>query len=283
MTGYRRLSNIGPTLDRRVPPISASPSGDLDIKALKRVLSVRLVGRRVLLYDSLSSTMDEARRLVDSGEPEGTIVIAEEQTAARGRFSRAWVSPRGQNVTFSALLRPSIDQLPFVNMAATLAVVEAISDLTGLTPTVKWPNDVRVGGRKICGILVETEMERSDVRFAVVGIGINVNVDTSRFEDVAPTATSILRETGKEADRTQLLQGVLERLDALYLAVKGGASLTERWAAKLETLGREVKVRWKDRVVEGRAQGVDDMGGLILARPDGSIFTVTAGEVTSQL
>ena len=226
--------------------------------------------------------MDETRSLAERGEPEGTVVVVEEQTAGRGRFNRAWVSPRGQNVSFSVLLRPTAAQLPFMNMAAALAVSRAVAEVAGLRPSIKWPNDVRVDGRKISGILIESAMDAGDVAHAVAGIGVNVNFDPSLYPEIASTATSILRETGRKADRTAVLRAVLESFDDLYRRVKSGRSLTAEWAAEMDTLGRTVQVRWQDRVLEGRAESVDDQGNLILAQPDGSTITVSAGEVTSQ-
>ena len=226
--------------------------------------------------------MDEARRLADEGRPEGTVVIAEEQTAGRGRFDRVWVSPPGDDLLFSVILRPQVEQLPYVNMAATLAVSGAIVTLTGLNPAIKWPNDVRIGGRKVCGTLIETSMEGERVRYAVVGMGLNVNFDPSRHPDIVGTATSLSIETGKRLDRTRVLADVLRRLDDLYAAVKEGRSLTEEWAARLETLGKDVRVRWRDQVYEGLAREVDEQGNLVIANADGSTVTVVAGEVTLQ-
>ena len=256
--------------------------GDLDTEALTDRLSARVVGRRLFYHEVLGSTMDEARRLANDGAPEGAVVVAEEQTAGRGRFDRTWVSPRGQDILLSVILRPSADRLPYVNMAATLAVSEAIIEVTGLTPSVKWPNDVRIGGRKVSGILVESAVESGDLSHAVVGIGLNVNSDPSRVPEVATVATSLYRETGRRLDRTGVLGTVLERLDALYRAVKQGRSLTQQWAARLDTLGRNVRVQWRDRRFEGEARGVDEQGNLLLSQPDGSTVTVVAGEVTLQ-
>ena len=256
---------------------------DLDIEFLRVALSDQVVGCRILHYDTLSSTMDEARRLAEADAPEGTVVIAEEQTAGRGRFNRAWVSPRGQNLSFSVVLRPTPTQLPYVNMAAALAVSGVVASVTGLAPAIKWPNDVRIEGRKISGILIETSMEADAVAHAIVGIGVNVNFDPSRFPEIASIATSIFRETGTETERTHVLKLLLEQLDDLYRDVKGGRSLRGDWAAQLETLGRDVQVRWRDEVFEGHAKAVDEQGNLLLARPDGSTLTVVAGEVTLQV
>ena len=256
---------------------------ELDIPSLAFKLSGRVIGRRLLHYELLGSTMDEARGLAGRGEPEGAVVIAEAQSAGRGRFDRVWVSPRGENLSFSVLLRPTSAQLPYMNMAATLAVARMVARMTGVEALVKWPNDVRVGGRKISGILIETAMEMGEVKYAIVGVGVNVNFDPSRFPEIADTATSIHRETGRKADRTCVLTLLLEQFDDLYRKVKSGSSLTSEWAAALETLGRNVQLSWEDKVVEGLAESVDDRGNLVLRRADGSTFTVVAGEVTSQV
>ncbi|MCI0440183.1 MAG: biotin--[acetyl-CoA-carboxylase] ligase [Chloroflexi bacterium] len=256
---------------------------DLDLQFLRQSLSGRVVGCQVLHYDLIGSTMDEARRLADEGCPEGAVVIAEEQTAGRGRFNRAWISPRGQNLSLSVLLRPKAAQLPYMNMAATLAVARTLSDAANLSPTIKWPNDVRVSGRKASGILIETAMEAGEVRHAIVGIGVNVNFDPSQYDEIASLATSIFRETGNRSDRTRVLKTLLEHFDELYGEVRAGRSLTEDWAAILDTLGKTVELRWQEQVVQGRAESVDDQGNLLIRRGDGSLFTAIAGEVTSQV
>jgi BirA family biotin operon repressor/biotin-[acetyl-CoA-carboxylase] ligase len=242
-----------------------------------------VVGGRLHYYESLDSTMDEARRLAERGSPEGTVVIAERQTRGRGRFDRRWRSPGGQGLLFSVVLRPDSDQLPFVNMAGTLAVSGAIADVTGLATSIKWPNDVRIRGRKVSGILIESVVESGEPGHAVLGVGINVNLATSRMPEIAATATSLYEETGRRTSRTAVMEAVLERLDGLYRSVKAGESLTAPWAERLETLGRWITVRWGERVIEGRAFDVDDAGNLWVSRADGSPVRVVAGEVTSQV
>ena len=256
---------------------------DLDIDLLSRSLAGRTVGCRVLHYDTLGSTMDEARSLAERGEPEGPVVVVEEQTAGRGRFDRAWVSPRGQNLSFSVVLRPTAAQLPYVNMAATLAIARCVTEITGHEAGIKWPNDVRINGRKVSGILIETAMAGRDLDHAIVGIGLNVNFDPAQYPEIASTATSLYRETGETRDRGEVLGRVLIEFDDLYRAVRAGKSLTNDWAAMLETLGRTVQVRWKERVIEGWAESVDDQGNLVLVGADGVTTTVAAGEVTLQV
>ena len=251
--------------------MSKVTEGDLDVEAVQAALSDRVIGRRILHFDLVGSTMDEARRSAEKGEREGTVFIAEEQTDGRGRFHRSWVSPRGENLSLSVLLRPAAAHLPSMNMAATLAVSGSITEASGLPSAIKWPNDVRVRGRKVSGIL------------AVVGIGVNVNFDPSSFPEIASTATSLRVETGRQVDRGRLLRTLLERFDSLYGRVRAGHSLVEEWAAGMDTLGRRVQVAWRGQVVEGVAESVDEQGNLMVRRADGSVFTAVAGDVTLQV
>ena len=256
---------------------------DLDIPALEQALAGKVIGHRVHYHQELGSTMDETRLMAQAGAAEGAVVIAEEQTAGRGRFNRAWISPRGLNLSFSVLLRPTSAQLPYMNMAATLAVARTVSDIAGLSPTIKWPNDVRVGGLKISGILIETAIELSEVTHAVVGIGLNVNFDPSKHQEIADISTSLYRETSRTHNRTAVLQRLLEHFDELYAAVRQGQSPVPMWEKQLDTLGKSVHLAWQDTVVEGLAESVDEQGNLILRMTDGSTFTAIAGEVTSQV
>ena len=260
-----------------------APTTDLDIPALEAAFARRIIGRRIHHYDLIGSTMDEARRLASEGAVEGTVVIAEEQTAGRGRFNRAWVSPRGENLSFSVVLKPSANQLSYMNMAATLAVARTVADCADLQPTIKWPNDVRVGGLKISGILIESAIESEDVVCAIIGIGVNVNFDPSLYADIADISTSLYRETGQRRNRTPVLRTLLEHFDDAYAIVRSGGSLTAEWSAMLDTLGRTVSLRSQDEVIEGIAESVDEQGNLLVRRNDGSLYTATAGEVTSQV
>ena len=260
---------------------------DLDISALQGALARRTIGSRIYHYDAIGSTMDEARRLAAAGAPEGAVVIAEEQTAGRGRFQRAWVSPRGENLSFSVILMPRASQLPYMNMAATLAVARTVAEVadaagTPLQPSIKWPNDVRVGGLKISGILIETAIAQDDAVTAIVGIGLNVNFDPSLYPEIADISTSLYRETGERRNRTPTLRALLAHFDDAYAVVRGGGSLAPDWAALLDTTGQHVRLRWQDAIIEGVAEGVDEQGNLLVRRADGSLYIAAAGEVTSQ-
>ncbi len=256
------------------------PPTDLDIGAVRRALAGGAIGCRISYHASLDSTMNEAKRLAERGCPEGAVVIAEEQTAGRGRFSRSWIAGAGGSLLLSVALRPDIEWMPFVNMAATLAVARAIEVLVEGPVTIKWPNDVRIGGRKVSGILVEADSSAARGGYAVVGIGVNVGMDVSAHPEIADIAASVCADANGPVERTPLLIDLLRRFDELYSAVREGRSLTEEWSARLDTLGRQVEAHWGNRVLAGLARGVDERGNLLLDRPDGSTLAVVGGEVT---
>ena len=259
------------------------PITPLNIDNLRDSLTGKIVGSAFHYHESLSSTMDETRRLALDGAAEGAVAIAEEQTKGRGRFSRVWVSPPGLNLTFSVLFRPEIAQLPYINMAAALAVCDVVNDLTDETASIKWPNDVRIGGKKLSGVLVETDLVGRELNHAVVGIGVDVNLDPSQHPEIAEIATSILAHSGHEVDRSDALRRLLTHVDRYYADIRNGASLKDLWASKLETLGKTIEVRWVDDVIEGFAESVDEQGNLLLRKADGDLMTVVAGEVTLQV
>ena len=267
---------------------------------LREGLYTRVVGRRLVYLQRIPSTMDEAARLAQEGAEDGTVVVAEEQTAGRGRFQREWVSQPG-NLYFSILLKPPLHALPYLSIISGVAVARAIRKTTGLAPAIKWPNDVRIRGRKVCGILVEDAVQEDEVQYAVVGIGVNVALEPSAVEGLAHIATSLNLETGRPVDREGLLRHLLQEMDSLYLALRQahdpsrwGAAGQDRdmsglkramaeWRGLLDTLGRHVEVRWQDEVHTGYAEDVDDLGNLLLRGEDGALATLAAGEVTTHL
>ena len=261
----------------------AAAMPELDTDSVQSRLSRSIVGHNIHYRPIVGSTMDAARHLARDGADEGTVVVAEEQTKGRGRFNRAWVSPPGLNLYFTVILRPDPAQLPYMNMAAALAVFDTVSQLTGLRPTVKWPNDVRIDEKKLSGILIETEFAGDSLAHALVGIGVNVNLNVADHPEISEIATSLRSATGHEFDRAAVLASVLQNLDDWYGRVREGRSLTADWEAALDTLGKRVALRWRDHLIEGVADSVDDTGNLRVLRDDGEIVTAVAGEVTSQV
>ncbi|HIE17967.1 MAG TPA: biotin--[acetyl-CoA-carboxylase] ligase, partial [Dehalococcoidia bacterium] len=153
-------------------------------------LRTRFIGQQLHYYPTVTSTMDIARILAREGAVEGTVVIAGTQTAGRGRLGRSWLSPEG-SVALSVILKPSPDNLPQLIMIASVAVVKVIKTVTGLDAQIKWPNDVLVKGKKVCGILIENEVKGYEVDFAIIGIGINVSFDPTGFPEISDIATSL--------------------------------------------------------------------------------------------
>lgn len=217
--------------------------------------------------EETTSTNAVASDWAAQGAPDGAIVVTDHQTAGRGRLDRSWYAPPGECLLFSMVLTPRArpDQLGLLNLAAAAALCLSLRPHT--PARVKWPNDVMMGGRKVAGILSE-----GSESFAVVGVGLNVNVAEFPGE-LAGTATSLLRETGAPADRLELLRGYLEEFDRLYASFPEG--VVSAYEPLCETLGLRVRVQLPDRALEDEATGIDPTGGLVLA--GGEI--VRAGDV----
>lgn len=226
--------------------------------------------------------MDVARRKAEEGAPEGTVVLADQQTRGRGRFRRRWVSPPGTNLYLSIILRPTVDELRLLNMATSLAVVRAIRSTAGLAATIKWPNDVRLRELKVGGILIDSALSNGQMRWTIVGVGINVNLDPAEHPEIASIATSLAKEAGHPVSRMEVLAAFLEELNVLYETLRSREALAKEWKSFLDTLGKTIQVRIGKRIERGVAQDVDEAGNLVLVRSDGSIATLAAGEVTLQ-
>jgi BirA family biotin operon repressor/biotin-[acetyl-CoA-carboxylase] ligase len=251
----------------------------LDLPALESALDTDFVGRRLVYLTSTGSTMDVARAEAEANAPEGTIVVAEEQTAGRGRFGRSWLSPAGKNIYVTVILRPTVDRLRRLGMLTPLAVSLAIEGVTGMTPQIKWPNDVLLGGRKISGVLIDVELAGAEPRYALVGIGLNVNYDIDPESEIADIATSVKAELGRETPREPILAALLNHMENLY-EQEDAEAVRAAWKSRLETLGRDVRLSFHGEVHEGLAEDVDADGNLILLRPDGTRQTFEAGEVS---
>ncbi len=265
------------------------PENELSPASLRRELSTKLIGQNILYYPTISSTMDVAKQAIREGASEGTIVIADHQTAGRGRLGREWLSTPNSSILLSIILYPKLEQLPRLTMAACLAVAQSIEKVTGLEPTIKWPNDVlitvRGGGsreseKKVAGILIESDVPGDSVNYAIVGIALNVNLDPATIPEISETATSLKEVLGQHVSRLTMLCSLLGEFEALYSALRRGEPIDREWRRRLETLGEKVVVRCGDEVQEGVAEAVDEDGNLLLRRTDGSLVTIAAGDVT---
>ncbi len=236
-------------------------------------------------YDSIDSTSLEAKRLLAHGFGHGTVITAETQTAGKGRLGRAWDSANGTGIWFSVVLELQIalHQVSLYSFVAAVAVAEAIHHTTDLTAQVKWPNDVLLRGKKVCGILLELVAERNQPVRIIIGIGINANQQICDFpEEVQAKATSLMVETGHVIDRKQILDAVLERLSyySQQLEQRGFAAIRDRWTELSCVSGKEVQiVQQSSTVLYGTALGLADDGALLVQTEHG-IERIMAGDVS---
>jgi BirA family biotin operon repressor/biotin-[acetyl-CoA-carboxylase] ligase len=241
--------------------------------------------REVHWFETVDSTQRVARELARAGAPEGTIVVAEGQTAGRGRLGRSWHAPPGMNLYCSILLRPPLPPaaVPQIALVAGTAVAAAIAEETGVRPAIKWPNDVLLGGRKVAGILTEMDSEVERVHHVIAGIGVNLNAPRASFPpELRPKASSLLAATGRRVDRAAFTARLLAALEARYgryLSV-GFSSVRSEWESFSCLTGTEVRVASPSGELTGRVLGLDDDGALRLRRAGGRVVRIVAGEVT---
>jgi BirA family biotin operon repressor/biotin-[acetyl-CoA-carboxylase] ligase len=251
----------------------------LSTAAITDNLGTRLIGQRVLYYPRLPSTMDTAKRQAQQGAAEGTVILVEEQSAGKGRMRRTWLSPKG-SIALSIILHPSLAHLPSLIMVASLAVAHCIEQVTGLKTQIKWPNDVLVNSKKVCGILIESDVRGNTVDYAIIGIGINANLRLADFPEIPPTATSLSHELGGAVPRLDMIRCLLIETERLYLASTAGEAVYQQWRDRLVTLGKEVQIKSGETTYKGIAESVASDGSLLLRQPDGSLTKIVAGDVT---
>ena len=247
--------------------------------SITKGLTTYFIGQNVLYYPSVTSTNDIARQQALVKAPEGTAVVTDRQTAGRGRLKREWVSPQG-NIAVTVVLYPTRKNLPYLTMLAALAVLHSIEKTTRLKCQLKWPNDVLINNKKVCGILLESQAEADGVDYAIIGIGINVNMKLADYPGIASIATSLANETGREVSRTLLLRHLFVEMEKLYLRLQAGESILAEWRDKLATLDKKIHVRSGDEVFEGIAESMTDDGSLMLRCDDGRLLKFMAGDVT---
>lgn len=256
----------------------------LSIQELRANLQTAVIGNHILYYPSVGSTNDVAQALATVETPEGAVVIANEQTAGRGRRGRRWVAPAGTCLLFSLLLRPQLSphQCQQLTMACSLALAESIESYTGLTIGLKWPNDLLVKRKKVGGILVELGTGEGRLDHAIVGIGLNVNIDftTTEMAFLREQATSLAQEMGSPIERESLLVCILDRVEARYIALCDGWLPHREWEDRLVMLDQQVVLSNLGRELEGCAESVDQDGALLLRLRDGQTMRVLAGDVS---
>lgn len=255
---------------------------ELSAESIRRGLKTDLIGQSIVYYSSLSSTNDLLKELAAQGAPEGTLVIADKQTAGKGRLGRKWLAPPGTSLLMSLLFRPDLapSQAQRLTMICSLAIADAIEGLTGLPVGLKWPNDILIRGKKAGGILTELGTTGERLDYVAVGMGLNVNLAISTLPELRGMATSLSQELAREVSRLELLWKILEGIEIRYKSLRRGESPHEEWAARLINLGCEVQVTTPHGVLAGLAERVDADGALILRTSDGQRKRILAGDVT---
>ncbi|APO46510.1 biotin--[acetyl-CoA-carboxylase] ligase [Paenibacillus xylanexedens] len=257
----------------------------IDATGLQLALDTTVFGRKAVLLTSTLSTQGDVLKLAEQGQAEGAVVIAEEQTGGRGRFGRQWFSPPGKGIWMSVLLRPDLplQHTPQLTLLTGVAVCRAVRACSGADAGIKWPNDVLIDGRKVCGILLESTVEDHEVRYCIAGIGVDVNFDPEDYpEDLTTIATSLKMETGQSVDRTKLTAAILTELEQLYFLYQkeGFGVISALWEALSVSMNREITVTNPHGVIEGKAIGLDPSGALIVEKHDGELTLIISGEIS---
>ena len=256
-----------------------------DSKILEQNLAGKFIGHQLHYYQEIGSTNDEAFRLGVVGAPEGTVLIADCQSGGRGRLQRVWYSPAGVNIYTSILLRPAFAPVraPQISIAVGVAVAEMIDHYCPGKIQLKWPNDVLIGRKKVCGILAQLKMAGGAIDFIVVGIGMNVNLKLEQFpKDIREIATSLAIEARCDISRLELIIHLYENMAKWYreLTQNGFGAIKEKWLSLSPMIGQNVQVMFQDVTVSGKALGLDDDGSLMILTNENKTVKVSAGDAT---
>lgn len=251
-------------------------------------LSTRFLGRNILYCDSVPSTNNLAKELAAQGAADGTMVVAEEQTGGKGRLGRKWSSAKYKGLFFTLILYPPLipSEANVLTLMTAVAMAEAIRNESGVAAGIKWPNDLLVDGKKICGILVELSAEMERINYMVVGVGVNVNQEESDFpEEVRLSATSLKAHTGAGISRVKLLQSFLKEFEKWYdiSLAQGFAPALSRWKEMSVSLNCPVRISNPKSSWDGWAEDIDSDGALLVRLPGGELKRAISGEVSLRL
>ena len=248
-------------------------------------LGTKIVGKDIRYYPVLESTNAEAFRLASAGAEDGTVVVTDHQSGGKGRLNRTWFSFRRQSISLSVILRPKI--VPYLATMLTymtgIALYEAIYAQTTIKPSIKWPNDILMRGKKVAGVLCELSTETDVVNFAIVGIGVNLNVRKNRFpEEIREVSTSLYEEKKKRIKRVPFVKELLRQLDywySVFLREGGDARILLEWKERAQIIGQDVRIRSFDEEISGKVLDVDSYGALIVESSSGEKKRVIAGDL----
>jgi len=256
----------------------------LNTEEIRKNLKTEWLGRNVHYLIETDSTNELAKKLAEQGIEEGTVVIAEMQTRGKGRLGRKWISPEG-GIWLSVILRPKIKpkELIKITLLTAVAVAKAIKEELNLEAKIKWPNDVLLNDKKVCGILTEMSSKRGKVKHVIVGVGINANFDVSVFpEELKSSATSLKEALTEEISREKLICSLLRKMEFYYEALRKGKAeiILNEWRKLAGIFGCRVEVSSFEKKIEGTAVDIDDEGWLIIKQDDGTLRKVVSGDVT---
>ncbi|MFF2887559.1 biotin--[acetyl-CoA-carboxylase] ligase [Paenibacillus sp. NPDC057967] len=245
-------------------------------------------GQTVHYYEQVKSTQDSARELAESGAPEGTLVLAEEQTGGRGRMGRGWVSPQGKGIWMSMVMRPHvpIHCAPQLTLLTAVALCRSLRRLTQLPIGIKWPNDLLIHRKKISGILLESAAEDERLKYIIAGIGISVNLSEGDYpEELLVKATSLRIEAGQPFNRRQIVTEFLQEWETLYdlFLQEGFSAIAALWESLSVSIGQKVRLVTPQGELEGTPVGLDESGAIRIERADGSLVTIFSAEMGEPL
>lgn len=252
--------------------------------ALQWGLQTKFLGKNIIHKASVPSTQPIAHDLARENKPHGTVIIAEEQTAAKGRMNRPWQSPKGTGIWLSMILRPEImpHQAPQLTLLTATVLAEVIYEETNVSPQIKWPNDILIAGKKIAGILTEMQAEQDQIQYVVLGFGMNVNQEEQDIDpDLRDRATSIRIATEKKWDRTKMIQRILERFEQTYdLYLREGFSqIKKKWENFGFKVGQKISLTMQDEKVTATFIGISHDGALIIENANGEKVDLYSAEI----
>jgi BirA family biotin operon repressor/biotin-[acetyl-CoA-carboxylase] ligase len=249
-------------------------------------LDTSIFGKRdIIHYRETDSTNTRARDFAEKKYPEGTLVIAESQTAGRGRMGRSWHSPAGMGICMSIILRPQLSpgDAPLITLMTAVAVAETLISLLQLHVRIKWPNDILVSDKKIAGILTEMSAAKNAIEYVIMGLGMNVNTPFEILpDDISTIATSVLIETGKTFERAEIVRTFLKLFEHYYqvLLRSGSEQILPRWKKYSGIIGQRIKVDAISNTFVGKVIDIDRSGALLLEDEKGNVQSIIAGDVS---
>ncbi len=267
--------------------IKKNKSDLLEPELIKKGLKTRLVAEQIHYLKITDSTNTAAMDLAKKGAQDGTLIVAEEQTRGRGRLGREWLSAPYSSLIMSLIFKPDIEpsQLYYITMLSSIAVVNAVKKIAGISAGIKWPNDIYIKNKKVAGILTELYLNKESETIVVVGLGLNVNFDTSIYPEIREIATSMSIETDTEIPRVRLLQKILEEIERGYNFLKNHKykQIRDEWNDKSMILGKKVKIIEEDAIKEGLAEYIDEEGSLIIINKNGKREKIVCGDVSLRI